>query len=153
MLKTWLRATAFAGALLLPGVAVAVPAMVTTDLNYRGGPGVQHQRLGTIPAGRTVDVRGCIQGFGWCRIYWAGRTGWVSGTYLAYLERGYRRAPLPSVDLAIGVPIITFGIDRWDRDRWYHHRRVPRAYWHGRAPKWHKTAPSGYQGPWQRNGP
>ncbi|WP_173931503.1 SH3 domain-containing protein [Chelativorans sp. Marseille-P2723] len=137
MVRKWFRAAAFASALLFPGIAAAVPAIVTANVNYRTGPGVQYQRIGTIPAGRSVDVLGCIAGFHWCEVVWAGRGGWVSGNYLAYLDRGYRRA-LPSVGLAIGVPIITYEIGRWDRRRHWD-RRWDRRHWD--RPGWRRAAP------------
>ncbi|MFC6488070.1 SH3 domain-containing protein [Nitratireductor sp. GCM10026969] len=128
MLKRMLKAAVFAGGILLPGAALAVPAMVTADLNVRSGPGTQHQRIATIPNGYRVDVDGCLRGYNWCRVDWAGPSGWVSGNYLAYLEGGYRQ-PLPQVGVGIGVPIIRFEIDR-DRDRydrrWRHRDRWDR---------------------------
>lgn len=119
MLKTMLKAIALAGGLLIPGVALAVPAMVTTDLNVRAGPGAQHQRIATIPSGHRVEVDGCLRGYNWCRVVWPGPSGWVSGSYLAYLDSSYGRAPLPDVGLAIGVPIIAFD---YGRDRYWRHR-------------------------------
>lgn len=151
MLTSTLRIAALAGMLLFPGVAAAVPALVTGDLNIRTGPGTQYQRLGTIPNGNSVEVESCARGFNWCRVYWAGRTGWVSGSYLAYLERG-RRAPLPSVGISIGVPVIEFGIERrgpgwrnphwrdrrdWDRRWWRERRWRDDRRWRGRPPRWY----------------
>lgn len=128
MLKRMLKAAVFAGGILLPGAALAVPAMVTADLNVRSGPGTQHQRIATIPDGYRVDVDGCLRGYNWCRVDWAGPSGWVSGNYLAYLEGGYRQ-PLPQVGIGIGVPIIRFEFDR-DRD-WYD-RRWRHRHWRDR---------------------
>ncbi|WP_274424137.1 SH3 domain-containing protein [Chelativorans sp. YIM 93263] len=153
MLKPTLRIAALAGVLLTPTFAAAVPAVVTTDLNIRTGPGTQYQRMGTIPDGYSLEVESCASGYNWCHVYWRGRTGWVSGNYLAYLERS-RRAPFPQVGVSIGVVGIEFGVDRrrlgwrghhwrgrWDWDRrWRHHRRWDDdRRWRGRPPRrWYR---------------
>lgn len=133
MLNTTLKAALLAGAMLVPGVAsAATAAIVTTDLNIRTGPGVDYQRFDTIPAGGRVTVIGCLSGYNWCDIEWAGTRGWVSGDYLAYREGGdYYDRSIASVGIAIGVPVIGFDPwiyhDRYYRDRdWYHDRYLRR---------------------------
>ena len=144
MFKSTLKALALAIGLLTPGVAAAaVSAVVTTDLNIRTGPGPQYQRFGTIPGGYQVTVFGCLTGYNWCDVNWAGTRGWVSGNYLAYIGTQYRpyyRRPVASIGISIGLPVIGFDphdyhrryyIDRdWYRDRYLdrHHRRYKRDY-------------------------
>jgi uncharacterized protein YraI len=123
MFRNSLRALALAIGLLTPGVAAAaVSAVVTTDLNIRTGPGAKYQRFGTIPGGYQVTVYGCLTGYNWCDVNWAGTRGWVSGKYLAYVGRQYRpyyRRPVASIGISIGLPVIGF-------DPYHYHRRYYR---------------------------
>lgn len=134
MLNRVLKFATLAGALLLPGIAAAAaPAIVTTDLNIRTGPGVAYQRFGTIAAGDRVTVHGCLTGYNWCDVSWTGDRGWVSGDYLAYLGNRYDRRPISSIGVSIGLPVVGFDpyayhgrhyVDRpWYRDRYIEHRR------------------------------
>lgn len=130
MIKKALTAAAFAsGMIAIPNVAAAsAPAIVTTDLNIRTGPGTGYQAFDVIPSGGRVTVYGCATGYNWCDVGWAGTRGWVSGNYLAYrVDGGYYNRPISSVGVAVGVPVISFSFgdyhDRWYRDRpWYHDR-------------------------------
>lgn len=133
MLRATLKATLLIAAMLVPGVAsAATAAIVTTDLNIRTGPGASYQRFGTIPAGYRVTVLGCLTGYNWCDVDWAGTRGWVSGTYLAYREGGnYYDRSIASVGISIGVPVIGFDAysyhDRYYRGRsWYRDRYLDR---------------------------
>jgi uncharacterized protein YraI len=124
-----LKGALLAGAMLVPGVAsAATAAIVTTDLNVRTGPGVEYQRFQTIPAGDRVTVIGCLSGYNWCDVDWAGSRGWVSGSYLAYRQGGdYYDRPISSIGISIGIPVVGFDPyvyhDRYYRDRsWYRDR-------------------------------
>ena len=76
--------SAAAGALLaMTGAAFAQSAVVaTTDLNVRAGPGPQHQVLGVLGAGQSVDLDGCLQSRKWCVVAFDGGQGWVYSDYL-----------------------------------------------------------------------
>jgi uncharacterized protein YraI len=76
--------SAAAGALLATtGAAFAQSAaVVTTDLNVRAGPGPQHQVVGVIGAGQSVQLDGCMQGSKWCVVAFEGGQGWVYSDYL-----------------------------------------------------------------------
>ncbi len=105
--------------LVLPGAALAEAlAFTTTDLNIRTGPGASYQRFGTIQEGDRVVVHGCLTGYNWCDVSWSGERGWVSGNYLAYTGQRYSRQPIPSIGIAIGVPVIGFRPDVYHR-RYY----------------------------------
>ena len=127
-MRTSLKALILGLGLLIPGAAMAASsAVVTGDLNVRTGPGPGYQRYGTIPAGDEVTVYGCLAGYNWCDIDWAGGRGWVSGNYLLTLGRQYYRRPLSSVGVYVGVPVL--GFDPYDYHRryytgrsWYHDR-------------------------------
>jgi uncharacterized protein YraI len=66
--------------LLSAGAAAAAPAVVSTDLNMRSGPGTQYGVITTIPGGATVDVDGCTGS--WCAVNFNGRSGYASASYL-----------------------------------------------------------------------
>jgi len=74
-------------------VAMAAPAVTTSDLNVRAGQGTSHPVVGVLPEGSIVDVRGC--GDGWCFVPQLG--GYASASYLqptgrrsVRIERGVR---------------------------------------------------------------
>jgi hypothetical protein len=92
-LKTILFGAA-AALVLSAGAANAVPATAETSLHVRSGPGTEYEIVGTIPDGGTVDVRGCTGG--WCRVAFAGGTGFASRSYLAMAG-----GPAPSVGVAV----------------------------------------------------
>ncbi|QIB35514.1 SH3 domain-containing protein [Ancylobacter pratisalsi] len=73
------RSLALAFGLLVFGTvaALARPAIVTTDLNVRSGPGTRYKIVGALRAGQRVDVGQCTSG--WCRV---GR-GYASSRYLS----------------------------------------------------------------------
>jgi hypothetical protein len=63
---------------------------VTTDeLNFRDKPGLDSNVLLAIPEGRVVELQVRdrlfteIQGTKWAPVYFEGKEGWVSNTYLA----------------------------------------------------------------------
>ncbi len=76
--------SAAAGALFaMTGAAFAQSAVVaTTDLNVRAGPGPQHQVLGVLGAGQSVNLDGCLQSRKWCVVAFDGGQGWVYSDYL-----------------------------------------------------------------------
>lgn len=83
-MHTNLLVTATAGALLaLAGAAHAQSAVVaTTDLNVRAGPGPQHQVVGVLGAGQSVNLDGCLDASKWCVVAFEGGQGWVYSDYL-----------------------------------------------------------------------
>jgi hypothetical protein len=71
---------AISGALLTLSAqyAAAAPALATTNVNLRQGPGTTYNVITTIPGGSTVDVGGCSGQ--WCQIVWQGQNGYVIAT-------------------------------------------------------------------------
>jgi uncharacterized protein YraI len=127
MLNRALKMAALFGGLLVPGVAAAAaPAIVTTDLNFRTGPGTAYHAFDVIPEGGNVTVYGCLSGYNWCDIRWSGDRGWVSGKYLAYVGERYYRKPIASIGISIGLPIVGYDRDYY-YDRWYSDRDWYRA--------------------------
>jgi uncharacterized protein YraI len=77
----WKHAVLATGLLALAsGVASAAPALVENDLNLRAGPGTNYGIIAAMPQGTMVDAWNC--GSGWCRVNFAGRTGFASARYL-----------------------------------------------------------------------
>jgi len=116
------------------GVAAAAPAVVTGDLNLRSGPGTGYGVIDTMPAGATVNVRGCRGS--WCRVGWGGVTGWASASYLDGAGRGYAGGPVYAAEpvYVAPPPVVSFGFStgpRWHGRHWGH---GPRHGWrhHGR---------------------
>jgi hypothetical protein len=70
-----------AALLLSAGAAVAMPATAQTDLTVRSGPGTRYPVVGSIAGGETVDVASCTAS--WCRVSFAGGSGYASRRYLA----------------------------------------------------------------------
>jgi len=70
-------------ALMMSGVAFAqTSATVSTDLNVRSGPGVQHPVIGAISTDADVTVEGCIDSANWCKVASGDLQGWAYGDYL-----------------------------------------------------------------------
>src|SRR5262245_24530161 len=84
----------------------AAPAMAdmiaaaTTDLNVRAGPGTQYPVIGVIGAGQSVNVEGCLNGGGWCKV----GDGWASAKYLGSA-------------MVTGAPVIAYEGDVGTRTR------------------------------------
>lgn len=133
MMKKSAAIAAVALGLVLPGTAMAEAlAFTTTDLNIRTGPAATYQRFGTIRAGDRVTVHGCLSGYNWCDVSWAGERGWVSGSYLAYAGERHARRPIPSIGLSIGLPVISFTPEVYHR-RYYVNRPWYRDRFLGRS--------------------
>lgn len=62
----------------------AVTARTTVTLNMRRGPSTAYAAFIAIPAGATVRVTRCVEGYVWCEVVYAGYTGWVAARYLQY---------------------------------------------------------------------
>jgi uncharacterized protein YraI len=60
--------------------AFAAPAVATSNVNVRSGPGTGYGVVDTLRRGEPVDVRQC-QG-SWCYVEKSGPDGWVSSSYL-----------------------------------------------------------------------
>jgi len=67
--------------MLSAGAAAAAPAIVSTDLNMRSGPGTEYGVVTTMPAGATVDVGACSGS--WCAVNFRGASGYASASYLS----------------------------------------------------------------------
>lgn len=99
---------------LSAGIAVAAPAMVQTDSNFRAGPGMNYRSMGVLPGGAAVDVQGCSGG--WCSVAAGAQQGYVARNLLSFNTAavapapyagsyyGYRPGPYASFSYGSGGP-------------------------------------------------
>jgi len=91
-MKKKLIAGAVAGLALLATTAgaFAAPAIASSNVNVRSGPGTSYGVVDTLRRGTRVDVQNCRGS--WCFVVKPGPDGWVSANYL---DRGGRPNPGP----------------------------------------------------------
>jgi uncharacterized protein YraI len=77
-----------AAALAISGGSALADMMATagTNLNVRAGPGSNYPVVGTLGAGQSVPINGCIQRATWCRL--STGEGWVSSKFLGTAIQG-----------------------------------------------------------------
>ena len=71
---------------VLATTAWAAPAVITTAVNFRAGPGTGYQSFGTIPEESQVDVGDCDASGAWCAVKFSGQEGFVNGKYISRTE-------------------------------------------------------------------
>jgi len=67
----------------LAGNVLAEPAVVTTGVNLRSGPGTGFAVVGKVPASSRVDLQECDASGAWCAVAFGKDSGFVSGKYLS----------------------------------------------------------------------
>ena len=110
-----------AALVFVPAVASAAPAVATSALNVRSGPGTSFRVIDTLRPGEQVDVGGCRSG--WC--YLTDEDGFVSSAYRrrgsssgATIEPNFNLSfnfPQGSISLGTGGVSIGVGPGRPDR--------------------------------------
>ncbi|WP_244484234.1 MULTISPECIES: SH3 domain-containing protein [unclassified Rhizobium] len=63
--------------------ALADPAILTANVNFREGPGTGFPAFGQIKQNEQVDIQQCDAGGTWCAVTYDGKNGFVSGKYLS----------------------------------------------------------------------
>ncbi|MDU0308199.1 SH3 domain-containing protein [Rhizobium sp. 10PS4] len=122
---------AAAGLLILaPAIAQAAEGYSTANVNMRAGPSTRYPAVAVIPAGSSVEIRGCLSDVNWCDVEFYGGRGWVSGQYVQALYQQRRIYVGPQYYRPLGIPVIRFSVDNYwdryyrnrdfyrDRDRW-----------------------------------
>ncbi|MEJ8474567.1 SH3 domain-containing protein [Roseibium algae] len=71
---------------LVSQAALAAPAMTTSNVNFRQGPGTNYGSNGTLSGGTKLDLQNCDDSGAWCSVVVNGQTGFVSGQYLELSE-------------------------------------------------------------------
>ena len=74
------RLAALTAAILMLSVeySAAAPALATSNVNLRNGPGTTYTVVMTIPGGSNLDVNSCNAG--WCQVTYQGQNGYVIAT-------------------------------------------------------------------------
>jgi uncharacterized protein YraI len=99
--------------LALPVAAHASELVTTGAVNMRAGAGVDRERIATLPAGASMSVDYCRQG--WCLGDALGRRGWVSARYLSVEAEPQIDSYAPPVIAAPPVPAVKFPFVMPDR--------------------------------------
>jgi uncharacterized protein YraI len=134
-----IRWTALA-ALAPPVVALAQQAYTNRLVNVRAGPDVQYPVVSTLPAGTSVYIEGCLDGWTWCDVQFGPDRGWIYAPYLDYVY-GNSYIPFYTYAPTLGIPLITFSVGPyWDR---YYYGRP----WYGRRDYWVSRPPPTYYRP------
>lgn len=124
--------------------ALASQGYVTRDVSLRAGPDSSYPRVSMLGAGTVVFIEGCTNDWSWCDVASEDSRGWMAGAFLQDEYQG-RRVLVPAYGVQIGIPIITFELDRYwgnyyrdrpwygERERWSHDRHPyqPAAIRHG----------------------
>ncbi|RUM26690.1 SH3 domain-containing protein [Rhizobium vallis] len=102
--------------MLAPVVAQAAEGYSTANVNMRAGPSTRYPAVAVIPAGSSVEIRGCLSDLNWCDVEFYGGRGWVSGQYVQALYQQRRVYVGPQYYRPLGIPMIRFSVDNyWDR--------------------------------------
>ena len=70
------------------GIASALTASASSDLNLRAGPGPQYNILDVIQSDESVMVAGCLSTQDWCEVNNGDVQGWAYAPYLMFDEEG-----------------------------------------------------------------
>jgi uncharacterized protein YraI len=124
--------------LLSTGLAAAAPAATTASLKLRAGPGTGFGVLTTMPVGAGVNVLGCGPE-GWCRVQFAGFTGYANATYLNMAGPGPVGVPPGAVAVEPGAVAVVPGPVV-----------VPGPYYYGYGPYYGYRYRYGYRRGWRR---
>ncbi|MEL4073442.1 SH3 domain-containing protein [Ochrobactrum sp. GPK 3] len=131
-------------ALLLATNAEAATGLATATINLRAGPGTSYPSMGSIPNGVVLNVAGCTNGYGWCRVNYQGIDGWASSRYIAVRTGGgayTTNSNFGPTAAAIGIPLIAGMVIGFavNNNQWHHSDSWgPRGY---RRDPWGKPRP------------
>jgi uncharacterized protein YraI len=115
---------------LMPSASYAQQyANLARDANLRAGPSRDYPVVAELPAGMSVWVDGCINGYRWCDVTVGPDRGWIYAGNIIYPYQG-ARVPLLNYGAVIGIGIIAFSVgDYWDN----HYRTRP---WYPQRQNW-----------------
>lgn len=132
MAKRHLYAALIGAAALSAAPSTAFPqsvAYTSAPVVVYAGPGDDYPTVAELPAGVTVTVVGCVDGYMWCDVSAADVRGWAYGGSLAYPYQG-STIPVLTYGTVTGVPIVTFVIGNY----WGSHYR--NRSWYREEPRW-----------------
>lgn len=130
-MKRSLYVAAMGLSVFMAAAALASQGYVTRDVSLRAGPDSSYPRVSMLGAGTVVVIEGCTNDWSWCDVASEDSRGWMAGAFLQYEYQG-RRVLVPAYGMQIGIPIVTFELDRywgsyyrdrpWYGERWSHDR-------------------------------
>ncbi|MDK4731893.1 SH3 domain-containing protein [Rhizobium sp. CNPSo 3490] len=106
---------------LAPAIVQAAEGYSTANVNMRAGPSTRYPAVAVIPAGSSVEIRGCLSNVNWCDVEFYGGRGWVSGQYVQAVYEQRRVYVGPEYYRPLGIPLVTFSVGNY-WDRYYRHR-------------------------------
>ncbi|PDT03885.1 ligand-binding protein SH3 [Rhizobium chutanense] len=116
MKNLFVKIAAIGMLVLAPAIAQAAEGYSTANVNMRAGPSTRYPAVAVIPAGSSVEIRGCLSEVNWCDVEFYGGRGWVSGQYVQALYQQRRIYVGPQYYRPLGIPMIRFNVDNyWDR--------------------------------------
>lgn len=112
-------ALAIAGLAATLSAAAAYPAVATSALNVRSGPGTQYTVLGTLQQNQVVEVFECTAA-GWCQVQDRTLNGWASARYLSRVTSAPTPQPQPQpqqpgANITIETPNFSFSVGNGSR--------------------------------------
>lgn len=121
MKKIIIKIAAAALLVLAPAMAQAAEGYSMANVNMRAGPSTRYPAVAVIPAGSSVEIRGCLSNVNWCDVEFYGGRGWVSGQYVQAVYQQRRVYVGPEYYRPLGIPMVTFSVGNY-WDRYYRHR-------------------------------
>lgn len=122
--------------------SAAAPAVATTNVNLRAGPSTHFPVVRVVPAGAHLVTHGCVKGYSWCDVSFAGNRGWLAARYVRLTGPGV--VVTPRVAVTVGVPVVVFNHAYWKT----HYTAYP---WVGRwsvyAARWRAPGVVRYRAP------
>ncbi|MDJ0929522.1 SH3 domain-containing protein [Breoghania sp.] len=80
-----------AGAVVATSADAAVVSLATANVNIRAGPSTQYPVIIVLPQGANVVTYGCLAGYTWCDVGFAGRRGAGSSRPISVSSMGAER--------------------------------------------------------------
>ncbi|MCJ7997087.1 SH3 domain-containing protein [Rhizobium cremeum] len=109
----------------------ATASVATANVNLRAGPGTAYPVVRVVPAGSPVATFGCLAGYTWCDIGYAGARGWVSASYITVTYGGTKVVVTPVIAPRVAIPVITYSEVYWHT----HYHAYP---WYRRGPAYYR---------------
>ncbi|MDR3435556.1 SH3 domain-containing protein [Telmatospirillum sp.] len=127
-------------------VASAADGIATRDGTLRAGPGTSYPEVATVSSGESLQIYGCVAGYGWCDVSAEGDRGWIRGSRIAFLRDGTHYRVSESYS-DFGLTIAIFGLnDYWGNyyserpwftdHRWRRGHNALPSNWQNNRPTW-----------------
>lgn len=122
--------------------SAAAPAVATTNVNLRAGPSTHFPVVSVVPAGAALVTLGCLPGYTWCDVNFAGTRGWLAARYIRLAGPGVVITPAAAAPL--GIAVVAFNEAYW---RTHYAARPWVGRWPAYAARWRSPGVAPYRGP------